>query len=144
MVREYSRRPLRRASPSVGTRRVGARGWVFAAMAMLALASPSLTALNPELAGWLPSHGHVYAGGMPVPHAHPWEAESSSLGSDENHDDEGASVAFTWDLSSTVQSLAVPAVVGVVLGAMWLLLLVGVQPLGLPSTAPAVPTPPPR
>ena len=147
MVREYSRRPVLRARRSIGSRRPGISARVFAAMAMLALATPSLSAVNPAFAGWLPSHGHIYEAGIPVPHAHPWDASASAaqtLSAGDASDEAAGAVAFTWDLSSTVQSLTVPAAVGVVLGAMWLLLLASVQLLGLPSTALTVPTPPPR
>ncbi|MEZ4552777.1 MAG: hypothetical protein R3B59_02625 [Dehalococcoidia bacterium] len=48
-----------------------ARLLAFAAVASLFL--PILTPLSPGLAGWSASHGHIYAGGVPVPHTHPWE-----------------------------------------------------------------------
>lgn len=46
-------------------------------VALLALLAPILTPLSPQLAGWLPSHGHVYRDGVPVAHSHP--ADSGRL-----------------------------------------------------------------
>lgn len=144
-----------------GVRGRGPLGWLPVALAVLALASPSLTALNPDWAGWLPSHGHVYEGGVPVPHSHPWDAAPptamafpvadpvtggphSHAAEDHAHEHGEGSVVFTWDTASTVKVLSLPTTVGLALGVGWLLRVTRVRPLGLLSTAPAVPTPPPR
>jgi hypothetical protein len=148
---------IQRASHRALHRGVGGRGVLgraFFVLALLALASPSLTAVHPDLAGWLPSHGHVYAGGVAVPHEHPWggpapttmtfpavSAEASGAG---NADRGSADVAFTWDTSSTVKALHVPAVLALTLIATWLLRQARPRPLVPPSMAQAVPTPPPR
>lgn len=46
-------------------------------MAFFSLAQPLLTPIAPDLAGWSPNHGHVYANGKAVPHTHPWDQEPS-------------------------------------------------------------------
>lgn len=50
------------------------RNVLVAVLAFLALSQPLLTPLSPDLAGRMPNHGHIYAGGVPVPHAHPGDA----------------------------------------------------------------------
>lgn len=50
----------------------------LAAVAIALLLTPLLTPLSPSLAAWSPQHAHVYAGGVPVPHSHPWEQRQST------------------------------------------------------------------
>jgi len=60
--------------------RIVSRSWTrnaFIAMAFLSLAQPLLTPIMPDLAGWSPNHGHVYANGQVIPHTHPWDREVS-------------------------------------------------------------------
>lgn len=44
-------------------------------LAFVSLVQPLLTPFAPDLAGWAPNHGHVYANGEVVPHTHPWDRE---------------------------------------------------------------------
>ncbi len=51
--------------------------WSTRALSLLAVTAvllPLATPLVPNLAGWSPTHGHVYASGVPIPHSHPWDS----------------------------------------------------------------------
>lgn len=56
--------------------RLVSRGWTrtaFVVVALLSLLQPLLTPFVPEIAGWTPDHGHIYANGEAIPHTHPWD-----------------------------------------------------------------------
>lgn len=56
------------------------------AIAVFALLSTSvLMPINPQSAGWLPDHGHIYRSGLPVPHTHPWEHTPQAAVRDSRH-----------------------------------------------------------
>ena len=58
-------------------RSIGSREALATLLALVALLQPTFTPLAPDLAGWLPSHGHIYRDGVPVPHSHPGDAAAS-------------------------------------------------------------------
>lgn len=72
---------------------------ILTVAAAVALLQPMLASLSPDLAGWRPDHGHVYAHGVPVEHTHPWDARASEGPAgpgQQGESDEG--VAFVFDL----------------------------------------------
>lgn len=130
---------FRRGVTAPVMRGVRGRGWfarLLVGLATLALLTPSLTAVQPGLAGWAASHGHVYDGSLPVDHTHPWDDTSDGA------DHEG--VTFTWDDASTVFAVAVPLAVGVAVVATLLFALDRLRPQAPRSAFAAVLTPPPR
>ena len=52
---------------------------VYAVAALVALLQPLMTPFVPSLAGWLPGHQHVYVGGLPTTHSHPWDDMEASV-----------------------------------------------------------------
>ncbi|MGE3961960.1 MAG: hypothetical protein AB7F65_09795 [Dehalococcoidia bacterium] len=115
------------------------RGWfarLLLALAVVALLTPSLAAMEPGLAGWSSSHGHLFADGVAVEHTHPWEASSDGAAAD--------GVTFTWDDASTVFAVAVPVVAVLALTATIFVALDRVRPVAPRPVFARIPTPPPR
>ncbi len=115
------------------------RGWfarLLLGVAALALLMPSLTAIEPGLAGWSPSHGHVYADGAAVEHTHPWDGPSNEAGAE--------GVTFTWDEVSAVFAVTVPVIVVLGAAATILVALERVRPVAPLPVFARIPTPPPR
>lgn len=114
-------------------------GWfarLLLGAAAIALLMPSLSAFEPGLAGWSPSHGHVYSGGAALEHAHPWDLSSDG--------EPAAGVTFTWDDVSTVFAIAIPVVVILSLAAALLVAVEGPRPDAPRPVFARIPTPPPR
>ena len=114
------------------------RGWfarLLLGAAVLALLMPSLVAFEPGLAGWLPSHGHVYEGGA-VDHAHPWDAVTEG--------EQAPGVTFTWDEASAVFAVTIPVIVVLSLAATLLVAIERRLPDAPRPVFARIPTPPPR
>ena len=127
------------SSVRVVARGLRGRGWfarLLLAAAALALLLPSLTAFEPGLAGWSPSHGHVYSDDAAVEHTHPWEAPSGG--------EPVPGVTFTWDDVSAVFAIAIPLVVALSLAATLLMAVEGRRPDVARPVFARIPTPPPR
>lgn len=127
------------------TRGIRGRGWfarLLMSLAALALLTPSLAAVQPELAGWSAAHGHIYEGGVPVGHSHPWDATPGAADESSGADTEG--VTFTWDDASTVFAVAVPLAAGIAVVSTLLFALERLRPQAPRSPFAAVLTPPPR
>jgi len=115
------------------------RGWVarlLLGLAVLALLAPSLTALEPNLAGWSPTHGHVLADGAPAEHTHPWDAQTDRVPTE--------GITFTWSDASTVFAATVPVIVVLAGIATLLVALERLRPLAPRPAYARIPTPPPR
>lgn len=113
-------------------------------LTVIALLQPVLSALHPGLAGWSPSHGHAYIGGMPVAHHHPYEETRHSHFTEDSGDASGASVGFTQDdsIGSGVVVLPIPRQLFAMPGPIGSRLPL---PEADPSAATAAPAaPPPR
>lgn len=123
----------------VAARGLRGLGWfarLLLGAAALALLLPSLTAFEPGLAGWSPSHGHVYSDGAPVEHTHPWDASPEG--------EQGPGVTFTWDDVSAVFAIAIPVVVVLSLAATCLVAVEARRPDAPKPVFARIPTPPPR
>lgn len=117
-------------------------------LAILALIQPLLTPFAPDLAGWSPSHSHVFTGGTPHPHSHPWDHHADG----HNHEATGhsaptghdARVGFITDWSSTAGALWAPQVAVRLTGPEPILEVSRAVP-PRPSSIPTIPDPdPPR
>ena len=118
------------------------RGWfarLLLGAAVVAMLMPSLGALEPNLAGWSPTHGHVYADGAPVPHTHPWDSTATGSAAGQ-----AAGVTFTWDDSSAVFAATVPVTVVLAMTATLLVALERLRPAAPRPVYARIPTPPPR
>lgn len=54
------------------------RNVLVAVLALIALLTPTFSAFSPEIAGWTPTHGHLFRGGIPVAHRHPGDAPADA------------------------------------------------------------------
>ena len=128
----------------VPARGLHGRGWfarLLLGAAVLALLMPSLTALEPSLAGWSPVHGHIYADGVPVDHTHPWDGTSSG---NSTTGSQTPGVTFTWDDVSAVFAATVPVTVVLAMTATLLVALERLRPAAPRPVFARIPTPPPR
>lgn len=122
-------------------------GWfirLLLGLGVLALLTPTLAALEPELAGWSHAHGHVFRDGAPVDHAHPWDRDVRGLTSSGADAGDASAVTFTWDADSVVFAIVVPVVVTVGFAASLLLALGRLRPRAPALVLARIPTPPPR
>jgi len=93
------------------------RNALVAVVALVALLQPAMTPLAPDLAGWLPNHGHIYVGGIPVPHHHPGAPPSAHadevVGNATAHGaTDAAGVVFTFEDLGLFASLMPPSLPG--------------------------------
>lgn len=83
------------------------RNLLVAVVAFVALMQPMLTPLAPDLAGWMPNHGHIYAHGAAVPHHHPGDAAAAH--EHPRSGDAAATVVFTFEDLGLFASVVTPA-----------------------------------
>lgn len=129
----------RRAAGSMA-RGLRGRGWlarVLTVLAGLALLTPSLSAVDPDLAGWTPAHEHVYEGGVPIEHSHPWDVTGGASSDDDR-------VTFVWGTDSVVLAVVVPAAIAVITISTLLVALGQLAPAAPRLVFASIPTPPPR
>jgi hypothetical protein len=123
-------------------------------LAIFALLETTLfTTINPQFAGWLPDHGHIYRNGVPVPHTHPWQVQRPPQPDvpvcAPAPPAPPADVVFTLSQSGDAgASIAVPLLAGAFVAPCSA--VVEIAPIGPVAPAmgegvtPSVPTPPPR
>jgi len=99
------------------------RNVLLGTLAVVALLQPAMVPFSPDMAGRMPNHGHIYAGGVAVPHSHPGEdpaahephdAASAASAGDEAAPDAApdAAVVFTFEDLGLFASVIAPAVAG--------------------------------
>lgn len=134
--------------PRAVVRGLQGRGWfarLLLGLTALALLVPALAAMEPPLAGWSASHGHVYEDGVPVQHTHPWDHAAGSRTADGGTESPtSGGVTFTWDADSAVFALVVPMAVTIGVTATLLLALERLRPQAPRLVFARIPTPPPR
>jgi len=123
------------------------RGWfarLLLGLATIGLLTPALTALDNDLAGWSGAHGHIYPDGVHSSHPHPWDRLLTEEPGAPDSGDTG--VAFTWDASSVILAILIPAVFAlrivssrVIPGAMLAIREPAAVFLGLTTPPPRVP-----
>ncbi len=119
---------------------------MLALLAALALLAPSVAPIaGPDALAWLPAHGHLFLGGAPHEHAHPWDHAPAAHPASSVSD---AGIVFTAGgdagASDTASVFALPASALLLLAVAWLTRAIAAPRVAWSGRLPSPPVPPPQ